>query len=297
VNDTYSRIRWAGLTGRERGQASAAGPALVLLHGLTFNRRMWYPVLDALPEQTHVIAFDLPGHGGSDPLAGPGLAPAVAAVHEAILESGLAKPLVVGHSIGGPIAALYGALHPVSAVVSVEAPMRFEPFAEQMRSLAPMLTGEGFDLVWESYRAGWRLDLLTDAQRGFLDERASRELVTAYQADILDGPLEAIVARRDEGLRRLRAAGTPFLSLYAGNVDPRERAFLAKRLPRAEIAVWPVGHHFPHVSDPARFARLLGRLSRISGEAERRRSRSTSARRPRASSRARRREAARRPGG
>ena len=175
--------------------------------------------------------------------------------------------------------------------------MRFEPFAEHMRSLAPMLTGDGFDRTWASYREGWRLDLLTDVQRGYLDERASAELVTTYQADILDGPLEAIVARRDDGLGRLRAAGTPFVSLYATEVDPQERAFLAERLPQAEIAVWPVGHHFPHLSDPARFARLLERLARVSGEAARRRSRSTTARRPRASSRARRRAGARRPGG
>jgi pimeloyl-ACP methyl ester carboxylesterase len=296
-NTDSSRIRWAGLSGREQGEAGADGPALVLLHGLTFNRRMWYPALDALPARTHAIAFDLPGHGGSDPLAGRGLAPAVSAVHEAVLEAGLAAPIVVGHSIGGPIAALYGALHPASGVVSIEAPMRFEPFAEHMRSLAPMLTGDGFDRTWASYRAGWRLDLLTDAERGFLDEQASQELVTAYQADILDGPFEAIVARRDEGLSRLRTAGTPFVSLYATEVDRQERAFLAERLPQAEIAVWHVGHHFPHLSDPARFARLLERLARVSGEAARRRSRSTTARRPRASSRAPRRAGARRQGG
>jgi pimeloyl-ACP methyl ester carboxylesterase len=292
-----SRIRWAGLTGREQGDPTAPGPALVLLHGLTFSRRMWYPVLDALPAQTHAIAFDLPGHGGSDPLGGPGLVPAVAALHEAVLEARLAAPVVVGHSIGGPIAALYGSLHPVSGVVSVAAPMRFEPFAEQMRSLAPMLAGEGFEQTWAFYRESMRMDLLTDAERGFLDEQASSELVLGYQADILDATLEAIVARRDEGLGRLRAAGTPFVSLHAAEVDRQERAFLAERLPQAEIAVWAVGHHFPHLSDPRRFARLLGKLSRLSGEAEHRRSRSTTARRPRASSPARRPEGARRPGG
>jgi pimeloyl-ACP methyl ester carboxylesterase len=267
---------------------SAGGPSVVLLHGLTFNRRMWYPVLDALSAGTHAIAFDLPGHGGSDPPAGPGFAPVVSALREAILDAGLVAPLVVGHSIGGPIAALYGSLHPVSGVVSIEARMRFEPFAEQMRLFAPMLKGDGFDRAWAYYRASFRMDLLTGAERGLLDERASAELVTTYQADILDGPLEPIVARRDEGLARLRAARTPFVSLYATEVDPRERAFLAERLPQAEIAVWPVGHHFPHVSDPRRFAHLIERLSRVGAEAASRRSRSTTARRPRASSRARR---------
>ena len=289
-----SRIRWAGLTGREHGDAAAPGPTLVFLHGLTFSRRMWYPVLDALPAQSHAIAFDLPGHGGSDPPEGPGLAPAVRALHEAILAAGLDAPVVVGHSIGGSIAALYGASHPVSGVVSVEAPMRFEPFAERMRSLAPMLIGDGFDDAWAIYRESWRLDLLAEADRALLDELPSQELVLGYQADILDGPLDAIVSRRDEGLGRLRAAGTPFISLYTAEVDPLERSFLAARLPQAEIAVWPVGHHFPHLSDPDRFVRLLAGARR---EAASRRFRSTTARRPRASNRVRRRAGARRPGG
>jgi pimeloyl-ACP methyl ester carboxylesterase len=298
ADDTHSsRIRWAGLAGREHGDPGAEGPPLVFLHGLTFNRRLWYPVLGALPARAHAIAFDLPGHGGSDPLRGSGLAPAVAAIHAAILDAGMEAPVVVGHSIGGPIAALYGSLHPVSGIVSVEAPMRFEPFAEQMRSLAPMLTGEGFDQAWAFYRASWRLDLLTDAERSFLDERASSELVLGYQADILDGSLDAIVALRDKGLGRLRAAQTPFVSLHASEVDPEERAFLAERLPHVEIAVWPVGHHFPHVSEPARFVRLLDIFSDAGREAEHRRSRSTTARIPRASIRARPPAGARRPGG
>ena len=47
---TSTRIRWAGLTGRERNGVD--GASFVLLHGLTFDRRMWGPILDALPEHT-----------------------------------------------------------------------------------------------------------------------------------------------------------------------------------------------------------------------------------------------------
>jgi pimeloyl-ACP methyl ester carboxylesterase len=44
-------------------------------------------------------------------------------------------------------------------------------------------------------------------------------------------------------------------------VDPVERAFLDDRLPHAEIVVWPVGHHFPHLADPPRFATMLTGLA------------------------------------
>jgi pimeloyl-ACP methyl ester carboxylesterase len=44
-------------------------------------------------------------------------------------------------------------------------------------------------------------------------------------------------------------------------VDEAERAFLSESLPLAELLVWPVGHHFPHLEDPARFAALLRRFA------------------------------------
>ena len=44
------------------------GRPLVLLHGLGMDWRGWEPVLDRLARTREVIAVDLPGHGGSEPL-------------------------------------------------------------------------------------------------------------------------------------------------------------------------------------------------------------------------------------
>jgi pimeloyl-ACP methyl ester carboxylesterase len=46
-----------------------SGPPLVLLHPLGADRRVWDPVLDRLARERDVIAVDLPGFGGSPPLA------------------------------------------------------------------------------------------------------------------------------------------------------------------------------------------------------------------------------------
>jgi pimeloyl-ACP methyl ester carboxylesterase len=47
---------------------SGAGAPLVLLHALGLSRHTWDPVVPALAELFDVIAVDLPGFGGSEPL-------------------------------------------------------------------------------------------------------------------------------------------------------------------------------------------------------------------------------------
>lgn len=39
------------------------GRPVVLLHGVTFDRRMWWPAAAELADECLVIAVDLPGHG------------------------------------------------------------------------------------------------------------------------------------------------------------------------------------------------------------------------------------------
>jgi pimeloyl-ACP methyl ester carboxylesterase len=258
-----ARGRWASLAGRSHGDDHAPGRPIVFLHGLTFDRRMWDPVLDALPPGRRAIAFDLPAHGGSAPLPRKGLEPVVEAVHNAVVAAGLDRPIVVGHSIGGPIAAIYATKHPAAAVVGIEAPLRLEPFADLLRPLAPELRGEGFGAAWSRLQAGWRIDLLPPPARALLDagNRPSQSVVLTYQSDLLDRPLDEIVRWRDAGLARLRDAAMPYVVLAANPVPAAERAWLAERLPQAEVIVWPVAHHFPQLADPGRFAELVTMLA------------------------------------
>jgi pimeloyl-ACP methyl ester carboxylesterase len=259
--------RAAGIAGRMHGDEGAPGAPFVFLHGLTFDSRMWGPVLDVLPPGHRAIALDLPGHGNSAALPHHGLAAVVETIHEAVVDVGLDAPIVIGHAIGGQLATLYAARHPVVAVVSVEAPVRLEPFAQLLRSLRPQLAGDGFAEAWAIYQDSWHMELLPAADRALLvaGDRpggdAQRQLVLTYQSDLLERPLEEAVRARDEGLSHLRAVGTPYLTLHSCPVDRADRAWLCERLPQAEILVWPVGHHFPHLAHPVGFAALLTGLA------------------------------------
>jgi pimeloyl-ACP methyl ester carboxylesterase len=258
---TRTAAAWTGLTGREHGHESANGASIVFLHGLSFDHAMWDPVIDRLPKGHRSIALDLPGHGGSPAGRERGLEPVVDAVHAAVVDAGIHAPIVVGHSIGGPLASLYAATHPARAVVSVEAPIRLEPFAGMLRMLR--LEGDGFDGAWSAIRDGLRMDLLPADRRQLLraGDTPSQQVILSYQADLLERPLEEVVRWRDDALRRLRGAGTPYLTLHSNPVDAGDLAWQLERLPQAESVVWPVGHHFPHLANPDAFAALLARVA------------------------------------
>jgi pimeloyl-ACP methyl ester carboxylesterase len=263
IDTSRSRVRWAGLAGRERAGEDPAAQAFVLLHGLTFDRRMWDPVLEALPAQHRAIAFDLPGHGGSPMLPERGLAPVADAIRQAVLDADLEAPVMVGHSIGGPLASIYASRYPASGVISVDAPLRLEPFAHGLDAVRAQFTGPGFAELWPQFRASMHIDRVHGHRRQLLraGERESQEVVVAYQADLLERPLEEVVRWRDEGLAQLARAGTPYVALQTEPVDPAEEAWLHGLLPQAEVQVWPVGHHFPHLADPAAFVDLMKRFA------------------------------------
>ena len=105
VTTEASRVRWADLAGRPHGDIDASGRSFVFLHGLTFDHRMWDPVLDALPANHPAVALDLPGHGGSPSLPRHNLEAVADAIHEAVRDAGLVAPIVVGHEYAISVAA------------------------------------------------------------------------------------------------------------------------------------------------------------------------------------------------
>jgi pimeloyl-ACP methyl ester carboxylesterase len=255
---------FAGLAATERPGTDPEAPAFVFVHGLTFDRRMWRPALAGLPPAHRAIALDLPGHGSSPPFAARGLAPAVDAVHAAVAAAGIDAPIVVGHSIGGPVASIYASEHPTAGVVSIEAPIRLEPFAAMLEAVAPGLSGTGFDAFWSQLDASMRLDLVPAEHRDLLRRGASpvQDLFLRYQSDLLERPLAEVLAWRDEGMAAVAASGVPYVCLLANEPDPADVAWLGELVPQAEVVVWPVSHHFPHLARPALFAGLLGELVR-----------------------------------
>jgi pimeloyl-ACP methyl ester carboxylesterase len=254
-------LKLAGMAADLHGTADHRTP-LVLLHGLTFDRRMWQPALDGLAEldpDRHILVLDLPGHGESPdqlPHATPHL---IELVRTAIDEAGLAAPVLVGHSMSGGLASLYATEHPVRGVINIDALPELATFAGLIQSMAGPVRGSGFAQVWSTIERGFRTDLLPAAAQRLVAEngRPTQELVVGYWEELLTTPPAEQDAMVEDAIRRVGAARVPYL-LIAGSEPPSavlDR--LARHAPQARVEIWANTGHFPHLAHPKRFAERL----------------------------------------
>ena len=100
-----------GLHARDWG---GGGPALLLLHGLASNARIWDGVASRLAGAgLRVAALDLRGHGDSDqPDQGYDFASVGRDLASALAGLGLERPVLVGHSWGASVALQFAAERP-----------------------------------------------------------------------------------------------------------------------------------------------------------------------------------------
>jgi 3-oxoadipate enol-lactonase len=86
---------------------AAAGPddapPIVFLHGIGGAARGWMHQLQRFGGPYLAIAWDMPGYGGSAPLAETSIVSLARALADFIRQLGLERPILVGHSIGGMI--------------------------------------------------------------------------------------------------------------------------------------------------------------------------------------------------
>ncbi len=237
-------------------------PPLVLLHGLTFDRRLWRPSLAELQRidpGRRVLALDLPGHGASQGWPSYDVASVANGVHRAVEAARLQSPVVVGHSIGGVIATAYAAQYPTRGVINVDQPLQVGPFAGLVQSLADKLRGPAFPAVWQMFAASMHVELLPDAGQELVraSSQPQQDLVLGYWREVLDRPASDLADTARAILAAVRAAGVPYLVVAGDDLESGYREWLTEMLPHATVTVWPGSGHFPHIAHPGRFAACL----------------------------------------
>jgi pimeloyl-ACP methyl ester carboxylesterase len=269
-------VRYLTVHGHRRAYRMAGqGPVLLLLHGIGDSSDSWLPVMPALTERFTVIAPDLLGHGRSDkPRADYSVAAFANGMRDLLEILGVERATVVGHSLGGGVAAQFGYQYPerlerlvlvasggigphVASVLRLASvplaelvlpvlglpPVRFVR-SRALRLAAHVGSGLGHDIT-EVNRV---LDGLPDhtAQVAFV--RTLRSVVD-WRGQV--------VTMRD---RAYLADNVPVQIMWGteDQVIPASHADLALgALADARVAIFEGVGHFPHRAEPERFVAEL----------------------------------------
>jgi pyruvate dehydrogenase E2 component (dihydrolipoamide acetyltransferase) len=224
------------------------GDPVVLLHGFGGDLNNWLFAAPALAEGHTVYALELPGHGGSTKDVGSGdLDSLVDAVVEFLDSQDLRSAHLVGHSLGGLVA----------ASVAVRDPSR----ARSLTLVAPAGLGEEIngDYVQGFIEASSRRELKPVLQLLFADpDQVNRQLVDDVlkfkRIDGVDGALRAISGQIFANGRQQALVGealgdldVPVLVIW-GRHDRIIPAAHAEHAPSgAEVHVLDGSGHSPHM--------------------------------------------------
>lgn len=123
VSEISVRVPWGEIRGRAWGPDD--GYPVLCLHGFADNCGTFNTLIPLLPKACRYMALDLPGHGLSTHRP-PGVfytfPSYMADIHRVVDGLNLTKFSIIGHSMGGNIAAMYSALYPktVDAIVLLD---------------------------------------------------------------------------------------------------------------------------------------------------------------------------------
>jgi pimeloyl-ACP methyl ester carboxylesterase len=243
------------------------GRPLVLIHGLLDEAAGWDELAGSTPRP--VIAVDLPGFGASDQPARPRLAAYATDVAEAIGALGVLRFTLVGHSLGGGVAAHVAELLPdrVASLVLL-APAGFGPSPIAQAASAPGLRlaiGPGLALVLSNplLFAGTYATTISHLRAPPADMVAR---MSAQARRVGRGAQAATVAVAAAGVskralfrRQVRYDG-PVYALWGEHdrlVPAAHAAGVRRAFPQAEVSVWAgMGHH-PQHERPERLAAFV----------------------------------------
>ena len=134
-------------------ETHGSGRPLILLHGGLGSGEMFEPVVPQLAESHQVVTVDLQGHGRTADIDRPLDAVLMAGDIAALIDHlKLAKPDVVGYSLGGGVAFHTAAKYPakVRRLVMVSANIRPDAIYPEMRAQQGQVTAAAVDFMQDT---------------------------------------------------------------------------------------------------------------------------------------------------
>jgi pimeloyl-ACP methyl ester carboxylesterase len=232
-----------------------AGTSVVFLHGLTFDRRTWRPIIERLDSSSvRSIAIDLPAHGESAGVPAP-LEEVATQVDELLGSLAVDRPIVVGHSMSGGLASIYATSYATRGVVVIDNGLDIRPFAQLVQRLEPALCGRGFAEVWRTFEDSLGLERIPEPVRSLVldTHEVKQDVVVGYWEMVLRTDPQELQAFIDAQIRKL---DVPCLGVFGRPITDSERERFGW-LPDVQFEEWAGDGHFVHLVDPDRFATRL----------------------------------------
>jgi pimeloyl-ACP methyl ester carboxylesterase len=227
---------------------------VVLVHGITEDRRAWDELTPRLASDHRVIRIDLPSHGGSSDLPHTDVAALARTLREVIERLGLGSPHLIGHSLGGVTVTLAAAMVPAASAINVDQVFFMGPFNAVVRELEPRLRGAGFvDAMIEfmDRLGGDRLSPRVRAELCAYRARGRQDFTMALFTPLLSQGDREVATLLEPFLARIRC---PYLALIGHDPGAEYGDWLRRTIPTATVEVWDGGGHWLHRVDPERFA-------------------------------------------
>ena len=263
---TLDGRRWAWL---ERDADAPGAAVMVLLHGYTGSKENWFHLAAQLGRRYRLVLPDLPGWGESERRPGADYGYAAQADAVAGFLATIRAPVVlVGHSMGGGIAALVAARHPhlVSHLALLDAAgVEFEENAfgrEVLEGGNPFGVSDAaslqryFDVLFADARA--RPPLPWPGTWAYC---AWRRREAGFEQSVLDriGRSEQRFLPWQEAHRIVQ----PTLLAWGDHdrvIDPSAMALYARRIPQARCLRLARSGHMTLMEQPAELAQALVEL-------------------------------------
>ena len=240
--------------------AGGPGVPVILVHGITESAASWEPLIRRFTPDRRVVVMDLRGHGRSGTADRYDLEAMAGDVAELAAELDIARPHLVGHSLGGAVVSAAGAAFPVSSVVNVDQSLQLDGFKEQLHLFEEQLRDPAaFPLVIQGLfemMAGEKIDP-DEMARINAQRRPDQNVVLGVWDLILTSSTDEIAAVVATALAGYADLDVPYLSLFG--IDPGEgyAEWIASYITGAVTEVWPDHGHYPHLVEPERFVERL----------------------------------------
>lgn len=229
--------------------------ALVFIHGWTCNADHWREQVDAFSKRNRVIAIDLPGHGQSDkPQVNYSMEYFARAVEAVMRDAKVKRAVLVGHSMGTPVARQFYRKYPEKtlAIVVVDGVVR--PLADK-KMMDQMMTG----FRGPNYKDNFRQMFAMMMGPGMPTEKSEWIVTTSLTTPqyVLVSAMEGMADPAIWGDDKITV---PVLAIMAKNpfFPPNMEEIFRELAPNLEFHIWEGVGHFIMIEKPREFNATVG---------------------------------------